>query len=126
MGKSADEADAEKIIEMASKTSFADQQTQVQENVHSQIGTFCAFMDEILLPNEKMVNDPLGLSQQGGVFPRRSGLSFAVGRGDSPPDNSGEHTPSLLVAFCNRFFFYETSLLVNKYSHLGFSVLFRM
>ncbi|XP_057445262.1 uncharacterized protein LOC130737493 isoform X2 [Lotus japonicus] len=73
---------------MASKASFDDQQKQVQENVHSQIRTFCSFMDEILLPNEKPLNDPLGLSQQATVFPRRSGLSFAVGRTDAPPHDS--------------------------------------
>ncbi|XP_004505812.1 uncharacterized protein [Cicer arietinum] len=88
LGKSADESDAEKIVEKASKTSFADQVVQVQENVHSQIKTFCALMDEILLPNEEIVNDPLGLSQQASILPRRSGLSLAVGRSDSSPDNS--------------------------------------
>ncbi|CAK8570805.1 unnamed protein product [Lathyrus sativus] len=88
LGKSADESDAEKIIEKASNTSFADQAIQVQENVHSQIKTFCAFMDDILLPNEQTMNDPLGLSQQASVLPRRSGLSLAVGRNGSSPDNS--------------------------------------
>ncbi|KAI5397211.1 hypothetical protein KIW84_063143 [Lathyrus oleraceus] len=88
LGKSADESDAEKIIEKASNTSFADQAIQVQENVHTQIKTFCAFMDEILLPNEQTMKDPLGLSQQASVLPRRSGLSLAVGRNGSSPDNS--------------------------------------
>ncbi|XP_061357230.1 uncharacterized protein LOC133301592 [Gastrolobium bilobum] len=83
LGKSADEADAEEIIEMASKASVTDQQMHVQENVHSQIKTFCAFMDEILLPNE---NDPL-VSQQASILPRRSGLSFAVGRNGPTPNN---------------------------------------
>ncbi|KAI5399690.1 hypothetical protein KIW84_064863 [Lathyrus oleraceus] len=82
-----DESDAEKIIEKASNTSFADQAIQVQENVHTQVKTFCAFMDEILLPNEQTMNDPLGLSQQASVLPRRSGLSLAVGRNGSSPDN---------------------------------------
>ncbi|KEH40922.1 hypothetical protein MTR_1g037570 [Medicago truncatula] len=45
-------------------------------------------MDEILLPNDKMVNDPLGLSQQESTLPRRSGLSLAVGRTGSSPNNS--------------------------------------
>ncbi|KAJ1427610.1 hypothetical protein SESBI_09496 [Sesbania bispinosa] len=85
LGKNAEEADAEAIIEMASGTSFADQQVLVQENVHSQIKTFCAFMDEILLPNEKKANDPL---QQASNLPRRSGLSLAVGRSDPSHDNS--------------------------------------
>lgn len=88
LGKSADESDVEKIIEEASKTSFTDQVTQVQENVHSQIKTFSASMDEILLPDEKTVNDPLGLSQQESTLPRRSGLSLAVGRTGSSPNNS--------------------------------------
>ncbi|KAL5070808.1 hypothetical protein RYX36_021695 [Vicia faba] len=99
LGKSADESDAEKIIEKASTTSFADQAIQVQENVHSQIKTFCAFMDEILLPNEETMNDPLGLSQQASVLPRRSGLSLAVGRNGSSSDNSaGPQTRSLSQA----------------------------
>ncbi|KAK8480520.1 hypothetical protein V6N13_134762 [Hibiscus sabdariffa] len=50
LGKDAEEADAEEIIDMASKASFADQQLQVQENVHDQIKNFCTAMDEILLP----------------------------------------------------------------------------
>ncbi|KAG5008508.1 hypothetical protein JHK85_027050 [Glycine max] len=72
LGKNADEAHAEEIIEMASKASFADQQMQVQENVHSQIKTFCTFMDEILLPNEKM---PLAF---GAASPKTRPLSQAV------------------------------------------------
>ncbi|CAL0334222.1 unnamed protein product [Lupinus luteus] len=58
LGKNADEADAEQIIEMASKSSVEIQQMQVQENVHSQIRTFCTVMDEVL------VNDPLESSLQ--------------------------------------------------------------
>lgn len=50
LGKNADEADAEEIIDMASKASFTDQQMQVQENVHYQIKNVCTVMDEILLP----------------------------------------------------------------------------
>ncbi|RYR32201.1 hypothetical protein Ahy_A10g046798 isoform C [Arachis hypogaea] len=84
LGKSADEANVEEIIEMANKASFADQQMQVQENVHSQIKAFCTFMDEILLPNKKMVNDFSELSRQTNTLPHRSGLSFAVGRSNTP------------------------------------------
>ncbi|KAH1235359.1 hypothetical protein GmHk_09G027319 [Glycine max] len=84
LGKNADEAHAEEIIEMASKASFADQQMQVQENVHSQIKTFCTFMDEILLPNEKMVNE----HQLQNTVPRRSGLGFAVGSRNDPAYNN--------------------------------------
>ncbi|XP_027360893.1 uncharacterized protein LOC113869011 isoform X2 [Abrus precatorius] len=83
LGGNANEADAEEIIEMASRASVADQQMQIQENLHSQIKTFCSIMDEILLPNEKMVNE----HQQESTVPRRSGLSFAVGRSD-PAHNS--------------------------------------
>ncbi|KAL2339397.1 hypothetical protein Fmac_007337 [Flemingia macrophylla] len=83
LGKNADEAHAEEIIEMATKASFADQQMQVQENVHSQIKTFCKFMDEILLPNENIAND----HQQARTVPQRSGLSFAVGRSDPAHNN---------------------------------------
>lgn len=103
LGKSVDESDVEKIIEEASKTSYTDQVTQVQENVHSQIKTFSASMDEILLPNDKMVNDPLGLSPQESTLPRRSGLSLAVGRTGSSPNNSGEfsafsfHNQNILI-----------------------------
>lgn len=88
LGKNADEANVEEIIELAGKTTFADQQIQVHENVHSQLKNFCAFMDEILIPNEKMSNDPLGLSKQSSVLPRRSGLGLAVGRSDSSADNT--------------------------------------
>ena len=84
LGKSADEANVEEIIEMANKASFADQQMQVQENVHSQIKAFCTFMDEILLPDKKMVNDFSELSRQTNTLPHRSGLSFAVGRSNTP------------------------------------------
>ncbi|XP_020215208.1 SET domain-containing protein 9 isoform X2 [Cajanus cajan] len=50
---------------------------QVQENVHSQIKTFCLRMDEILIPNEKMVNDHLKLSQQANSSLHHSGLCSA-------------------------------------------------
>ncbi|XP_061362691.1 uncharacterized protein LOC133306392 isoform X3 [Gastrolobium bilobum] len=75
LGKNADEADAEEIIAIASKASVADQQMQVQENVHSQIKAFCTFMDEVLLPNEKMVNGPFELSHQANILPHCTGLS---------------------------------------------------
>ncbi|KAE8672724.1 Serine carboxypeptidase-like 35 [Hibiscus syriacus] len=50
LGKDAKEADAEDIIDMVSKASFADQLMQVQENVHDQNKNFCAAMDGIILP----------------------------------------------------------------------------
>ncbi|XP_022762466.1 uncharacterized protein LOC111308407 [Durio zibethinus] len=74
LGKNADEADAEEIIDMASKASVADQQNQVQENIHYQIKNLCTSMDGILLPD---INEPQEL--QSNANPSRSGLSFAVG-----------------------------------------------
>ncbi|XWS68480.1 hypothetical protein CRYUN_Cryun04dG0094200 [Craigia yunnanensis] len=74
LGKNADEADAEEIIDMASKVSVADQQKQVQENIHYQIKNFCTAMNEILLPD---INKPQ--ESQSNATPSRSGLSFAVG-----------------------------------------------
>ncbi|ERN09431.1 uncharacterized protein LOC18437584 [Amborella trichopoda] len=85
LGKNADAKDAEEIIEIASKASVGDQQKQVQENVHAQIKSFCASMDEILLPelnNFTNVNDSTAKQR---LSPSRpSGLSFALGR-TSPP-----------------------------------------
>ncbi|MED6195659.1 hypothetical protein PIB30_039995 [Stylosanthes scabra] len=69
LGRNAEAADAEEIIEMADKASVDVQQMQVQENVHSQIKSFCTSMDEILLQNEKLVNDPFELSRQANVLP---------------------------------------------------------
>ncbi|KAK4743038.1 hypothetical protein SAY87_001039 [Trapa incisa] len=84
LGSDAEESDAEQIIEMAGKASVSDQQKQVQSNVHSQIISFCSFMDQILLKdaNKKSqgpVDSPaLGPAQQ------RSGLSLAVGKSGQP------------------------------------------
>ena len=108
MGKDADETDAEEIIDMANKASVADQEVQVQENVHCQIKTFCTFMDEILLPNEKIMNGSLESSQQANSLPRRSGLGFAVGMGAQPTSHSGEFLPCVFT-----FFFYCLLLFSN-------------
>ncbi|XP_022727228.1 uncharacterized protein LOC111283091 isoform X2 [Durio zibethinus] len=78
LGKNADEADAEEIIDMASNASFADQQKLVQENIHYQIKSFCTAMDKILLPD---TNEPQ--ESQSHATPSRSGLNFAVG-GNGP------------------------------------------
>ncbi|KAJ8618557.1 hypothetical protein MRB53_014743 [Persea americana] len=86
LGKNADEADAEEIIDMASKASLVDQQKQVQENIHSQIKTFCSSMDDILLPNYKSAHDLVTSSRESQGVPRGSGLSFAIGR-SSPTTN---------------------------------------
>ncbi|XP_077247120.1 uncharacterized protein LOC143886851 [Tasmannia lanceolata] len=86
LGKNADETDAEEIIDMASKASVVDQQKQVQENIHSQIQTFCKSMDDILLPDFKDIHDlPTAESHDA---PRRSGLSFAIGRTSRPSAQS--------------------------------------
>lgn len=80
LGKDGVEADAEEIIDMAGKASLADQQKQVQENVHSQITSFCKYMDHILQP-DLLVKDKQGaLSSENNPSPRRSGLSLAIGR----------------------------------------------
>ncbi|CAH9077870.1 unnamed protein product [Cuscuta epithymum] len=85
LGKGADEKDVEEIIDMASNAPLVDQQKQVQENVHSQIKTFCTCMDEILLPDVKSHVEPHSPSECSSP-PRRGGLSLAVG-GSSPLNN---------------------------------------
>lgn len=82
---------------MAGKASVADQQKQVQENIHSQIKTFCTSMDEILLPDIKNVNELLGSPPQTTAAPRRSGLSFAVGRNGPPSDCPGQYLYHSLI-----------------------------
>ncbi|GAV72250.1 hypothetical protein CFOL_v3_15738 [Cephalotus follicularis] len=84
LGRDADEADAEEIIDMASKASVTDQQKQVHENIHSQITNFSKSMDELLLPDMMKTNEALESPRQSNVTPRQSGLSFAVGK-TSPP-----------------------------------------
>lgn len=86
IGKDADEADIEEIIDMASKAPLADQQTQVQENINSQTRTFCQRMDEILLPI-KNFDEPHGPGAQVNSAKRRSGLSLAVGSAGNVPSN---------------------------------------
>nr|POF00766.1 hypothetical protein CFP56_68294 [Quercus suber] len=49
---------------MASKASFADQQSQVQENVHAQVNIFAMSMDEILIPDNKRIGDAHELPPQ--------------------------------------------------------------
>lgn len=89
MGRDAAETDAEEIIDMASKASFADQQKQVQENIHSQVKSFCMHMDEILLPDMKKSNEPAESLEQPNDAVRKSGLSFAVGNNSSPTNITG-------------------------------------
>ncbi|KAF5940555.1 hypothetical protein HYC85_021722, partial [Camellia sinensis] len=94
LGRNADESDAEAIIDMAGKASFADQQKQVQENIHSQIKTFCASMDEILLPNSKSINESSESTSQRNTVVTRSGLGLAVGM-MSPQNKSPGYTLEL-------------------------------
>lgn len=89
LGKDADEADVDEIIDMANKASVDDQQKQVQENIHLQIKSFCMSMDELLLPDVKKTNEVSESPKQSNATPQRSGLSLAIGRnrpGDKHPD----------------------------------------
>ncbi|KAG8071553.1 hypothetical protein GUJ93_ZPchr0006g43317 [Zizania palustris] len=79
LGVNAEEKDAEEIIDMASKASVDEQQKQVQENVHYQLTNMCQAMDSILLPDT--ANCPSQVPSEAHNYPRRSGLSFAVGTG---------------------------------------------
>ena len=58
---------------MASKASLADQQSQVQENVHAQVKIFVMSMDEILIPNNKRIGDAHELPPQPAATPRWNG-----------------------------------------------------
>lgn len=80
VGRDANDADIDEIIDMASKAPLADQQGQVQENIYSQIKNFCTSMDDILHPDLKNTEEPIRLSIEKRSGPRRSGLSLAVGR----------------------------------------------
>lgn len=78
LGRDAEEADVDEIIEMGSNASLEEQQKQVQENIHEQMTTFCTYMDEILRPDPNMTNTHSSPSQTK-TAPRRSGLGLAVG-----------------------------------------------
>ncbi|OMO99114.1 hypothetical protein CCACVL1_03923 [Corchorus capsularis] len=93
LGNDADEADAEEIIDMASKAPFYEQQKQVQENIHHQIKNFCTAMDEILLPD---ISQPQ--ESQSNATPPQSGLSFAVGR-ISPSTNRPEGNVFYMLSY---------------------------
>ncbi|CAL5020738.1 unnamed protein product [Urochloa decumbens] len=77
LGENAEEKDAEEIIDLASKASVADQQKQVQDNVHYQLTHMCQAMDSILRPD--VTNDPSKDPKEAHSHSRRSGLTFAVG-----------------------------------------------
>lgn len=100
LGKDVVEADAEEIIDMAGKASLADQQKQVQENVHSQITNFCKYMDHILQPDLKVKDKQGTSSSENNSSPRRSGLSLAIGRTAPSKDHIGKN---LKLNFHNTF-----------------------
>ena len=75
---------------MASKASLADQQSQVQENVHAQVKIFAMSMDEILIPDTKRIGDAHELPPQPTAAPHWSGLGFAVGKNGQPTDCPGK------------------------------------
>lgn len=90
----------DEIIDMASKAPIADQQKQVQENIHLQIKSLCMSMDELLLPDVKKINEEIESAEQSNPASRRSGLSFAIGRSTPPVKHHGEVFPS----FCLHLF----------------------
>ena len=92
---------------MASKTSLEDQQKQVQDNIHSQIKTFCNALDGLLLSDSKNMNKLPESCSQTKATPRRSGLSFAVGRDGPPSDNSGEF-------ICNPIYLLSRNLFEDR------------
>ncbi|KAI5417653.1 hypothetical protein KIW84_042316 [Lathyrus oleraceus] len=55
---------------------------------HNQLGKNADESDAEKIIEKANNEHPLGLSQQASVLPRRSGLSLAVGRDGSSPDNS--------------------------------------
>lgn len=74
------ETDADEIIDMATKASVADQQKEVQENIHSQFKNMCTVLDKILLPDSVAVTVSDPSPTQGNSAPHRSGLSLAIGK----------------------------------------------
>nr|XP_043625205.1 uncharacterized protein LOC122596656 [Erigeron canadensis] len=88
IGKDAEEADVEEIINIASTAALVDQERQVQENIHTQITNFCKSMDQILLPDSRPHDES---SQKNTSAPRRSGLSLAVGT--NAPTNTNPDVP---------------------------------
>lgn len=78
LGRNAEEADAEEIIDMANKASLDDQQKQVHENVHSQVTNFCSYMDDILLLDQKVKDNQATSPATLHFSPRSSGLGLAV------------------------------------------------
>ncbi|CAN4092620.1 unnamed protein product [Withania somnifera] len=77
LGRNAEEADAEEIIDMAKKSFLDDQQKQVHENVHSQVSSFCSYMDDILLPDHKVKDNQATSPAAPNSSPRSSGFDLA-------------------------------------------------
>ena len=75
---------------MASKASLTNQQKQVQENIHSQIETFCTTMDDIVLPNLQSTEKAHEPIEEKNITSRRSGLSLAVGRSSPLNEHLGK------------------------------------
>lgn len=92
MGRDAEEADAEEIIEMAAKATLSEQQNQVQENIHYQVENFCSLMDEILLPDINKTEELNESESESRSPPCKSSPSFAIGRENNDPtaDKPGE------------------------------------
>ena len=90
LGRDADEAKAEEFNEMACKASLADQQKQLQENIHAQIQSFTMCINEILLPYTKRIVEAQELPPQPIVAPCQSGLGFDIGRNGQPTDHLGK------------------------------------
>ncbi|XP_047313342.1 uncharacterized protein LOC124916641 [Impatiens glandulifera] len=88
LGRDAEEADAEEIIDMASKASLSDQHKQVEENIHSQVKVLCKCMDDILLPYHNYKNELVDSRAN------HRGLNHAVS-GDSMPSHSSNEEAGL-------------------------------
>nr|POE61280.1 hypothetical protein CFP56_43680 [Quercus suber] len=86
---------------MASKASLADQQSQVQENVHAQVKIFAMSMDEILFPNNKRIGDAHELPPPLAAAPRWNGQPT-----DRPSMGVGFKTG--FWAICGALFFNRT------------------
>ncbi|KAK7860091.1 hypothetical protein CFP56_042143 [Quercus suber] len=78
LGRDADEAKAEEFNDMACKASLADQQKQLQENIHAQIKSFSMIVEAQELPPQPI------------AAPCQSGLGFDIGRNGQPTDHPGK------------------------------------
>lgn len=87
LGRNADKADAKDIIEMANKFYVAEQQKQIQENIHFQIKNFCTAMNDILLPDARK-------RSRKDEAPAQSN-AFSVGKSGPPTDRHGEFMSSI-------------------------------